>query len=513
MTDAEHHAPYDVVIVGGGPAGLSAALTLGRARRRVLLCDAGPRRNAAAAELHNFVTRDGTPPDTFRVVAREQLARYPGVEVRDTAVRRIEGESGDFHVALGDATVHARRIIVCTGMVDTPLPIPGFEALWGRSIFQCPYCHGWEVQDRRWGVLVHDETALDHLVQFAAMLLGWTSSVQVLCAEGLALPETTRTELRNRGIAVADTALARLDADAEGLTAAVLTHGARLDLDVLFAHPPQQQTRLVDSLDLALDDGFIRVDPQSQRTSRPGIYAAGDATTRMQSAILGAAAGSKAAAAVNVDLALDPPHRETDPVRFWDGHYRRRGPASSGLPSAALARRAEALPSGRALELGCGNGDDSVWLAGRGWTVVATDISTVALEHALANAERRGVADRISFERHDLEHTMPEGPFDLVSATFLHSPVPFTRADVLSRAAREVAIGGTLLVVGHGSRPPWANAPADTPFWSAQETWDALALPGAWEAVAVEDVEREATGPDGQEATVLDAVLVLRRTR
>ena len=118
--------PWDVVIVGGGPAGLSAALALGRARRRVLLCDAGPRRNAAAAAVYNFVTRDGTPPDAFRDEARQQLRRYPAVEVRDARVRSIDGERGAFEVRVGDTVERAQRLVLCAGMVDVMLPLPGY---------------------------------------------------------------------------------------------------------------------------------------------------------------------------------------------------------------------------------------------------------------------------------------------------------------------------------------------------------------------------------------------------
>src|SRR5687768_1591765 len=135
---------YDIVIVGGGPGGLSAALALGRARKRVLLCDSGPRRNAAADQIHNFVTRDGTPPHEFRRIGRQQLATYPNVETREVPVESISGTRGAFQVRLTTGTVEARRILLCTGMIDEMLPIDGFRELWGRGIFQCPYCHGWE---------------------------------------------------------------------------------------------------------------------------------------------------------------------------------------------------------------------------------------------------------------------------------------------------------------------------------------------------------------------------------
>src|SRR5688500_16380449 len=143
---------YDVLIVGGGPAGLSAALSLGRARKRVLVCDAGPRRNAAAEHIHGFVTRDGTPPDEFRRIARAQLEPY-GVEIRDTGVKSISGKRDAFDVQLQSGPVKARRILLATGMIDEFPDIDGFRELWGKSIFICPYCHAWEVQDRRFAFI------------------------------------------------------------------------------------------------------------------------------------------------------------------------------------------------------------------------------------------------------------------------------------------------------------------------------------------------------------------------
>src|SRR5688572_11453199 len=129
---------HDVVIVGGGPAGLSAALALGRARKRVLLCDSGPRRNALAAHLHNFVSRDGIVPQEFRNVSRAELAAYANVRLEEARVQAISGERGAFRIELDAGTVEARRVLLCTGMIDEMQPVSGFSELWGHSIFQCP---------------------------------------------------------------------------------------------------------------------------------------------------------------------------------------------------------------------------------------------------------------------------------------------------------------------------------------------------------------------------------------
>jgi thioredoxin reductase len=330
---------YDVVILGGGPAGLSAALALGRARKRVLLCDAGPRRNARAVHVHNFVTRDGVTPDEFRGAAREQLAQYPNVVVRDVRVATVTGERDRFVVTLerdksaadpadsGDtsaadpadsvdksvadpadsgsnAAVQARRILLCTGMIDEMLPLDGFAELWGHSIVQCPYCHGWESRDRPWGFLARGEHTA-HLTAFALQLRGWTSDVCVLTNDTFELAPETRDALVAGGLRVETAPIVRLAARDGQLEAIELADGTRVPCELLFAHPPQSQVPLIRALGLALDDdGFVRVDPMRRETSIPGVFAAGDSTTRMQAAIAAAASGMQAAAMINVELTL-----------------------------------------------------------------------------------------------------------------------------------------------------------------------------------------------------------------
>jgi thioredoxin reductase len=295
---------YDVVIIGAGPGGLAAALTLGRARKRVLLCDAGPRRNALAEHLQNFVTRDGTPPAEFRRIAREQLVTYPGVEVRDIRVDSVTGSRGAFQVGLGTGVVEARRVLLCMGMIDELLPLEGFSELWGHSIFQCPYCHGWEVQDRPWGYLGRAADA-NHLVPFALMARGWTRDLVVFTG-GFEVAPDARATLEAAGIRIETEPLARLVRAEQRLEAIELANGARVACEVLFTHPPQRQVELVVALDIALDDdGYVRVDPMKRETSVPGIYAAGDLTTRMQGAIFAASMGAHAAAAINAELAME----------------------------------------------------------------------------------------------------------------------------------------------------------------------------------------------------------------
>ena len=294
--------PYDVVIAGGGPAGLSAALALGRGRKRVLLCDAGPPRNAAATHVHNFVTRDGTPPAEFRRIARQQLEQYRSVEVRDVRVEEIRGERGAFEVQLASGSEQARRVLLCTGMIDELPDLEGFRALWGTSLFQCPYCHGWEVQDQRFGYLAASVEA----VPFALFLRGWTSDVVLLTDGAFALPPETAASLAASGVLIEERRIAKLLPRGDRLQAIEFAEGGSLPRDVLFVHPRQRQVELVRSLGLALDPkGFVEVDEVQRESSRPGIYAGGDLVMEAQGALLAAASGLQAAARLNHALTVE----------------------------------------------------------------------------------------------------------------------------------------------------------------------------------------------------------------
>jgi thioredoxin reductase len=304
---------FDVVIVGGGPAGLSAALMLGRALKKVLLCDSGPPRNAAAEHVHGFLTRDGTPPGELRRIGREQLRPY-AVDVRGVRVQRIEPRASGFEVTLdGDEKVRTRRVLLATGLVDVLPDLPGYRELWGRSIFQCPYCHGWEVRGRPWGVLATSPMLLDH----AIFLTGWSPDMVAFTDGRFDVPSELRHRLDRAGVRLEERRIRRLipgsDEGANGvhLRAVELEDGTRVAREVLFAAPPQRQVELVQRLGLALDEqGFVLVN-EHRETSVPGIHAAGDLTTRLQGALVGAAAGVFAAAmmnhALNMELALERP--------------------------------------------------------------------------------------------------------------------------------------------------------------------------------------------------------------
>jgi len=281
----------DVVVVGGGPAGLSAALVLGRACKRVWVCDGGARRNAAAAHVHGFVTQDGTPPETFRHIAREQLSPYD-VTFRDEPVQAVTplSEAGGFLVQLeGGAKVRAGRALLATGMIDLPPALPGLREAWGHSAFQCPHCHGWERRGQAWGVLL----ASAALADFAVMLTGWTRNVTAFTHGAFALPADAQERLAAAGVRVVTGPLERLQVEPDGaLKGAELRDGTVVPLDVLFLKPEQRLPPLVQALGLALDEaGYLRTTSQGE-TSLPGLFAAGDLTTPLQAAMVAAYQGA-----------------------------------------------------------------------------------------------------------------------------------------------------------------------------------------------------------------------------
>jgi SAM-dependent methyltransferase len=203
---------------------------------------------------------------------------------------------------------------------------------------------------------------------------------------------------------------------------------------------------------------------------------------------------------------------EPDEVQqFWEQHYAEADRVWSGRVNTRLVEVASGMTPGWALDLGCGEGADALWLAEKGWQVVAVDVSATALRRATVDARRRKLLDRIDFQRHDLSVTFPEGTFDLVSAQYLQSPVRLDRDVVLRKAAGSLNPGGVLLIVDHASAPPWARHNHHH-FPGTEEVLAPLRLDETcWRPMRVEATTREAVGPEGQVATVTDNVIVLRR--
>lgn len=481
---------YDVVVIGGGAAGLSGALALGRARRSVLVVDAGDPRNAPASHVHNYLGREGTPPGELLAIGRDEVAGY-GVEVvtgEVTVVERLPEDSG-FRVVRGDgATVTARRLLVATGLTDELPPIPGLAERWGREVLHCPYCHGWEVRDAAIGVIATSPMA----VHQALLWRQWSEDVTLFLHDG---PEPTDEEyeqLAARGIAVVDGEVAGLEVTDDRLTGVRLAGGRVVGRAAVVVQTKlTARSGLLESLGLRpveaemggqLIGSYIEADPAGM-TEAANVWVAGNVTGLLDQVIGAAAAGLKAGAAINGDLVTEDTRRAVrarnapSDAEMWDDRYRESHRIWSGKPNTVLVREVEDLAPGRALDLGCGEGADAVWLAGRGWQVTATDISRVALGRAAEHAAEAGVADRVDWQFHDLGATFPEGAYDLVSAQFLHSMGDLPRERILHRAARAVAPGGVLLIVGHAGFPAWDDRHADMKLPTPDEVLASLELP------------------------------------
>lgn len=505
---------WDCIIVGGGAAGLSAALVLGRARRRTLVVDEGNQSNLPAHGVGGLLGHDGRPPAQLYELGRAELAQYPSVTFRSGQVTGAEPVEAGFVIDLADGSQeHTRRILLATGMHYQPPLVAGLEALWGGSAFHCPFCHGWEVRDQPLAVLADGDRA----VHMALMLKGWSDDIVVLTNGAGGMDSELLTAA---GISVDDREVTEFHSSAGELSEVRFAEGAPLPRrGVLVAAVLHQRSPLAAHLGVEFAPAnpvaadAIVVD-QFQRTTVPGVFAAGDVGVQMPQAAAAVASGSLAATAVVQSLLADevglpvPPWPEPTAEQHWDRHYGQRERIWSGKANIRLAEVAEPLVPGRALDLGCGEGGDAIWLASRGWSVVATDVSRVALDRAREDAGE--LSNHIDFQQHDLERSFPEGQFDLVSAQFLHAKIPLDRVGVLKRAADAVAPGGQLVIVDHGEAPPWSNH-QHVEFPTADEVLASLDLDESWERVRVGPVTREAAGPEGQTGHLTDNVIVLRR--
>ncbi len=294
---------YDVLIIGGGPAGLSAALALGRMLRSALVCDDRRPRNAPSVHLNNFPSRDGLHPAKWREEARKDLATYETIGVVETSVATVERQAPGRFLATFSSGEQAtfRKVILADGIIDRLPEISGFQELWGKVVLHCPYCHGFEVRDSPLGVVANDNMTL----HMATLCSGLTRDLIVFTNGPSTLPPEGRDALLCKGIAVEETPIARLLHDGEVLKAVVLQDGREIPRRALFAAripPMETKSKIGEQLGCRKgEDGLYQVTEKNE-TSVPGVYAAGDNMTRWQTVLSACAQGGWAASSVVSEL-------------------------------------------------------------------------------------------------------------------------------------------------------------------------------------------------------------------
>ena len=295
MDTPEDPETYDVVVAGGGAAGLNAALVLGRARRRVAVVDAGAPRNAPATHMHGFLSRDGMPPADLLAAGRDEVAGYGGELLQG----RVDHIDPGFlvHLAAGPV-LRARRVLVATGLRDELPELPGVRERWGKDLLHCPYCHGYEVRDQPLGVLGTGPASVGQ----ALLVRQWSDDV-VLFPHTLEVTGEERERLTARGVRIVDGVVRRLVVDGDRLRGVELAEGQVVARGAVFVFPRMvAHDTLLTGLGCDKDDnGWVTTDP-SGRTSVPGVWAAGNVADPRAQVLTAAAMGSAAAIAINHDL-------------------------------------------------------------------------------------------------------------------------------------------------------------------------------------------------------------------
>jgi thioredoxin reductase len=289
---------FDVLVVGGGPAGLSAALMLGRCRRSVLVCDLGQPRNGRSRALHGYLTRDGIAPPTFNELGRHELPAY-AVELRTVGVTAARRVNEHYRVTLANGSEEdARYLLIATGVLDELPEIDGLRECYGRSLFHCPYCDGWEVRDRRLAAFGTGKA----VAGLALGLKTWSSDV-VVCTNGTRLDARLRQRLTDNAVAMRTERIARLEHDAGALARVVFVAGEPLDRDAMFFSTGQHaQSDLAIKLGCTLTHRGVVKTGTLCDTNVPRVFVAGDASRDAQFVVVAAAEGVKAAVAINKAL-------------------------------------------------------------------------------------------------------------------------------------------------------------------------------------------------------------------
>lgn len=291
---------YDVLIIGGSNAGLSAAMLLGRSLRRVLVIDAGKPCNQQTPHSHGFLTRDGETPTAISAIAREQISQYPTVQfLADTVSSAAQMPNGFTVITAGGMTFSARKLLLATGVADIMPDLPGFAECWGISVLHCPYCHGYEVHSQPLGVLANGETGYE----MATLIQHWSRQLTLYTNGPSTLTDAQRHTLEQLAIPVVETPVAAIEHEGGQLTALLFTDETRVHPTAVFSRVPfRHHTDIAIQLGCAMtENGLLQVTDFGE-TNVPGLFAAGDITTPFRQVAIAVANGSKAAAWINREL-------------------------------------------------------------------------------------------------------------------------------------------------------------------------------------------------------------------
>ncbi len=511
---------------------------LGRSRRRVLVIDAGEPRNRFASHMHGVLGNEGVPPSDLIARGRAEASSY-GVEFREGAVETVRPIGrGIVVVADGLGEIPARALVVASGMTDVLPDVPGLAEHWGTKVLHCPYCHGWEVRDSRIGVLTTSPLSIHH----AEMLRQWTDDLTVFTAGLGGLSESAESRLLARGITLVPGEVREVSERDQALF--VRTDDSAVELDAVFTMgTPRTHESFLDQLRLVRSEtpfgSYLAVD-QTGKTSDGRVWAVGNVVNPMLNVPMSIGAGAQVGGAANGALVTEDFDNAVAagtewpliaPDGFWEQRYAGLASTWSGRPNQALVDVVSDLAAGSALDVGCGEGGDVIWLAQQGWRTTGIDVAPSAIARAEAAARAAGVpADRARFVAADGSSWAIEEEFDLVVTSFLHGSSGGSRQQIMRRAAAAVAPGGHLLVISHAPMPWMADSGADdsadghdheasshrhshgSHFLTPAEEIEALGLDAeSWTTRLAESRTRQSLGPDGHVFDIDDTVVLLQR--
>ncbi len=291
---------YDCAIIGGGPAGLNAALVLGRARKNVVVIDEGRARNRVTRETHGFLTRDPISPSDFRRIAKEQISAYPSVTFAEDTAISITGTDGDFQIStVQGQTYRSKKLLFAIGMKDLPMEIKGLSDVYGKSAFICPYCDGWELRDQPLVVIVKGADAT-HMAQ---VISGWTNNITICTNGSDDLTNAQCEELQQHNIPVYDLPIQSIESDNGMVQQVVLKDGTSIVCTGIFFRPKLMiGSDLPQAIGCEITEAGTVIVDNLGKTNVPGVYSAGDAATHLHQAIIAASMGSLAGVGINKEL-------------------------------------------------------------------------------------------------------------------------------------------------------------------------------------------------------------------